>query len=190
MSANTRHVTWLTLLALAACDTGGGGDGASAEDAGGADAGQVDLDADTRDAGGPVVLDVPWRPDATAEWIDERTLIFTVPGPAEWGPYRLGLVEGDGGEIWEGEDCIPGASDGYDICHPVPRSGILTLTSIHPDVGGSIDQFQEAVTTLMYEARAPGLTYVLIRATEQEECWTWGLNPQHYIDAAGCELLE
>lgn len=43
---------------------------------------------------------------------------------------------------------------------------MLTLTSVHPDEGGSIDQLEEGVTTLMNAARAPGLTYVLIRATE------------------------
>jgi hypothetical protein len=193
---NTRHVTWLTLLALAACDTGGGGDGASAEDAGGADAGEVDarvsLECIDEDYPGEDWLAEPPVPIVSAEWTDRRTLVVTISKYAELGPYWFGLAEtgSPGGDGWQGENCFDDTVDDYDLCHPVPPDGVLTLTSVNPDEGGSIDQLEEGVTTLMNAARAPGLTYLLVRTPDLDSCWTWGHDPQFYIDAAGCELLE
>ncbi len=134
----------------------------------------------------------PPAPVAYAEWVDSRTLVVTIAAHAELGPYGFGLVEtgNGGGDGWDGEDCIEGESDGYDICHNVPEDGVLTLTSIHPDEGGTIDQLEEDLTTLMSGPRAAGLTYILIRATEDANCWTWGHDPQHYIDELGCNYLE
>lgn len=133
----------------------------------------------------------PPDPVAYAEWTDSRTLVLSIEQYAELGPYGFGLAETGnlGGDGWDGEDCIEGTSDGYDLCHNVPADGVLTLTSIHPDEGGSIDQLVEDETTLMSGPRGPGLTYVLIRATEDANCWTWGHNPQHYIDELGCNWL-
>lgn len=128
---------------------------------------------------------------ATAEWTDSRTLVVTVTQAVEFGPYFFGLAETGNGEAdgWDGEDCIPGVIDDYDICHPVGEDGRLTLTSIHPDEGGSLDELEEGVTTLMSGPRAAGITYVLVRLSEDENCWTWGHEPQHYIDELGCTPL-
>jgi hypothetical protein len=195
MNTNTRRPTWLTLLALAACDTGGGGDGASAEDAGSADAGEVDarvsLECIDEDYPGEDWLAEPEPPVVSAEWTDSRTLVVTISSGAELGPYYFGLVENAGSaDGWDGEDCIDGVLDDHDFCHMVPADGVLTLTSVHPDEGGTIEELQEDVTTLMNAARAPGLTYVLIRATEDANCWTWGHDPQFYIDELGCNTYE
>lgn len=130
----------------------------------------------------------PPAPVAAAEWTDSKTLTLTISEHADLGPYGFGFAEtgNGGGDGWDGEDCIEGISDSYDICHNVPEDGILTLTSVHPDEGGTIDMLMEDETTLMNGPRAAGLTYVLIRATEDSNCWTWGHNPQHYIDELGC----
>jgi hypothetical protein len=42
----------------------------------------------------------------------------------------------------------------------------------------------------MDEPRADGITYVLLRQTEDDNCWTFGHNPQHYIDELGCNALS
>jgi hypothetical protein len=134
----------------------------------------------------------PPAPVATTEWTDSKTLVLTISEGAELGPYGFGFAEtgNGGGDGWDGEDCIEGDNDGYDLCHNVPAEGVLTLTSVHPDEGGSIDDLEESVTTLMNGPRAPGLTYVLIRATEDTNCWSWGHNPQKYIEALGCNLFQ
>jgi hypothetical protein len=130
--------------------------------------------------------------DATAEWTDSKTLVVTVTEAVEFGPYFFGLAEtgNGGGDGWDGEDCIPGVNDDYDICHPVGEDGRLTLTSIHPDEGGSIADLEEGVTTLMSGPRAAGITYVLVRLSEDENCWTWGHDPQHYVEELGCTPLR
>ena len=131
-------------------------------------------------------------PIVSAEWTDRQTLVVTVSKYADLGPYRFGLAEtgNAGGEVWDGEDCIFGVLDGYDLCHDVPADGVLTLTSVHPDEGGTIDKLEESVTTIANGPRSPGLTYVLIRASDDPDCWTWGHNPQHYLDALGCNQFE
>lgn len=192
VSANTRRMTVLALFALAACDTGGGGVGASAENAGGADAGEVDAGtSDPTDV--EEYEDEDWSydprtPVVSAEWTDRRTLVVTISTYLDLGPYWFGLAEtgSGGGDGWQGEDCL---SDDV-LCHEVPHDGVLTLTSVHPDEGGSIDQLREGETTLMNEARAPGLTYLLVRVSDDENCWTWGHDPQFYIDALGCNTFE
>ena len=133
----------------------------------------------------------PPAPVAAAEWTDSKTLTLTISEHADLGPYGFGFAEtgNGGGDGWDGEDCIPGVEDDYDLCHEVPEAGVLTLTSVHPDEGGSIDDLVESETTLMNGPRAAGLTYVLIRGTEDSNCWTWGHNPQHYIDELGCNNL-
>lgn len=191
MNTNTRHPIWLTPLALAACDTGGA-EGAAAEDAGAADATEIDarvsLECIDEDSPGEDWLAEPPTPTVSAEWTDGRTLVVTISTELDLGPYWFGLAEtgNSGGDGWQGENCL---SDD-DLCHEVPHDGVLTLTSVHPDEGGSVDQLEEGVTTLMNAARAPGLTYVLIRATEDANCWTWGHDPQFYIDALGCNWLK
>jgi hypothetical protein len=134
----------------------------------------------------------PPAPVAASEWTDSKTLTLTISEGADLGPYGFGFAEtgNGGGDGWDGEDCIEGTLDDYDICHNVPADGILTLTSIHPDEGGTIDMLVEDETTLMNQPRAAGLTYVLIRATEDTNCWTWGHKPAHYIDELGCNNLE
>jgi hypothetical protein len=130
-------------------------------------------------------------PFVYAEWVDSRTFVLTIAEHADLGPYGFGLAEtgNGGGDGWDGEDCIDGVGDGYDICHNVPAGGVLTLASIHPDQGGDIDQLFEGETTLMDGPRGPGLTYVLIRNSLDSNCWTWGHNPQHYMDELGCNNL-
>ena len=130
-------------------------------------------------------------PVATAEWTDSMTLMLTISEHADLGPYGFGFAEtgNGGGDGWDGEDCIPGVEDDYDLCHDVPEAGVLTLISVHPDEGGTIDDLVEGSTTLMNGPRGAGLTYVLIRFTDDSNCWTWGHSPQHYIDALGCNYL-
>ncbi|MCK6571084.1 hypothetical protein L6V77_08260 [Myxococcota bacterium] len=136
----------------------------------------------------------PDAPIPTVEWTDEKTLVLTVDPGAENGPYVFGFAEtgNGGGDGWDGEDCIPGVNDGHDICHPVPDDGKLTLTSIHPSQGGpaAVDGIFETLvageTTLMYKTLAPGLTYILIRQADDDNCWVWGHDPDHYNDEFGC----
>jgi hypothetical protein len=161
------------------CGCPGGEGGAGGEGGGGA-------------AGGGGGTPEPPAANFTAEWTDSKTLVVTVTEAVEFGPYAFGLAEtgNGGGDGWDGEDCIPGVNDDYDICHPIAEDGKLTLTSIHPDQGGSIDDLEEGVSTLMDEPRADGITYVLLRQTEDDNCWTFGHNPQHYIDELGCNALS
>jgi hypothetical protein len=127
-------------------------------------------------------------PVATAEWTDAKTLVLTITEHADLGPYRFGFFEfSHGPDGWDGEDCIPGETDGYDLCHHVPADGVLSLTSVHPDVGGTIDALIEDETTIMTGPRAAGLTYVLIRETDPPKCWTWGYSVRRYVDALGCK---
>ncbi len=134
----------------------------------------------------------PGIPRATAEWVTDARLELTIRVAAAAGPYAFGFTETGtgGGAGWDGEDCLPGALNGYDLCHPVPANGILRLDSIHPNVGGvGIDGLEEGATTLMTRFYAPSLTYVLIRRTQPEACWTWGNNPEIYIQGMGCQRL-
>jgi len=161
------------------CVCPGGEGGAGGEGGGGAVGG----------AGGSAE---PPAANATAEWTDSKTLVVTVTEAVAFGPYAFGMAEtgNGGGDGWDGEDCIPGVNDDYDICHPVDEDGKLTLTSIHPEEGGSLDDLEEGATTLMNKPRAAGITYVLLRQTDDDNCWTWGHNPQHYIDELGCNALS
>lgn len=157
-------------------DGGAGGGGMGGDGGGGTPTGGVE----------------PPAPTATTEWTDSKTLVLTITANAEIGPYQFGLAEtgNGGGDGWDGEDCIEGVQDDYDLCHAVPAAGTLTLTSVHPDEGGTIDDLMAGSTTLMNQARAPGITYVLIRDTDDANCWTWGHNPQHYIEELGCNELQ
>lgn len=151
------------------------------------------VDAADEDAGAsgavPCPDAVPVEPDlgaggapdpvATTEWTDSARLVLPITDHADLGPYRFGL--------W---DCIPGEQDGYDLCHHVPANGVLTLRSVHPDEGGTIDELMEDETTLMNGPRQFGLTHILIRWADDSDCWTWGHSPQHYIDALGCSATE
>ncbi len=144
----------------------------------------------TAGAGGTGELPAP---TATAEWTDSKTLVVTVTAHADLGPYGFGFAEtGNGMDGWDGEDCLEGTKDDYDICHSIPENGVLTLTSIHPEEGGMLSQLVEDETTLMNKAREDGITYMILRSDAESGmmtgCWTWGHNPQHYIDE-GCNNL-
>ena len=132
-------------------------------------------------------------PTATAEWTDSKTLVVTVTTHADLGPYGFGFAEtGNGMDGWDGEDCLEGTKDDFDICHSIPEDGVLTLTSIHPEEGGMLSQLVEDETTLMNKAREDGITYMILRSDAESGmmtgCWTWGHNPQHYLDE-GCNAL-
>jgi hypothetical protein len=130
-------------------------------------------------------------PVATAEWTDSAHLVLTITAHADLGPYRFGLDEfSEGSDGWDGEDCLPGELYGYDLCHHVPPNGVLSLRSVHPDEGGTIEQLVEDETTLMNGPRQDGLTYVLIRETDPPRCWTWGYSVRLYVDALGCSAWD
>jgi hypothetical protein len=162
----------------------------------------VDADADAGPDGAAASPDAtPVEPDlgaggtpdpvATTEWTDSAHLVLTITEHADLGPYRFGLWDfSEGGAGWDGEGCIPGETDGYDLCHHVPADGVLTLRSVHPDEGGTISELMEDETTLMNGPRAAGLTYVLIRETDPPKCWTWGYSVRHYVDALGCTAWD
>jgi hypothetical protein len=123
-------------------------------------------------------------------WLDGMTLVVAVGVGREFGPYRFGLAEtGNGDDGWDGEDCIPGDRYGYDLCHHIPAEGTLVLASIHPEVGGSLEQLEEDLTTLITPGLGDGVTFVVLREAGNTPCWTWGHDPQHYMDELGCAPL-
>lgn len=128
----------------------------------------------------------PTDPVVTLSWDAEGAHLRVVDG-AENGPYLFGLAEtGLGQAGWYGEDCIEGLSGGVDVCHSVPESGMLDLVHV-----GSVDEVTDG-QTLLSEDSALGLTYVLIRDTEESlGCWTWGHDPAFYADPPlGCSIVE
>ena len=120
----------------------------------------------------------PADPTVSLAW-DGDNIVLKVVTSAENGPYLFGLAETGNGDMgWYGEDCIDGVRNDHDICHEVPANGELTL------VKSPIGEIETEGKTLVGAALAPGLTYVLIRDTEDNAgCWTWGHNTTFYKDA-------
>jgi hypothetical protein len=87
----------------------------------------------------------------------------------------FGLAEtGAGADGWYGEDCSTG-----DYCHPAGTAGV-TLSSVHPDVGGAgLDAVESGVTTLLWAGLDASITYVVIDG-DTTECWAWGNEPGYY----------
>jgi hypothetical protein len=127
--------------------------------------------------GGDLPPPPPADPELSAVWTATNVTV-TLHTSAENGPYQLGLTEtGNGVNGWQGEDCI-----GESACHPIPANGVLTLTDV-----AMIPEVMPGSTTLLAEGLSMGVTYVVIRDTaENQGCWTWGHNPQHYRAWLGC----
>jgi hypothetical protein len=90
-------------------------------------------------------------------WTDDgSTLEVSVSNPHVDG-YFLGLAEtGSGANGWYGEDCEGDTS----ICHDMGSSNSLSLSSVHPDVGGGgLDDVVAGSTTLMHVGLWAGVTY-------------------------------
>ena len=128
--------------------------------------------------GGAGGAEPPADPTVSLAW-DGDNIVLKVVTSAENGPYLFGLAEtGLADDGWYGEDCIDGVRNDHDICHEVPANGELTL------VKSPIGEIETEGKTLVGAALAPGLTYVLIRDTEDNAgCWTWGHNTTFYKDA-------
>jgi len=131
--------------------------------------------------GGAQVV-APADPELSANW-SAAGLELVLHTSAENGPYKFGLAEtGNGENGWYGEDCVPGEKNGLDACHPIPAEGMLMLRDV-----ATIPEVAEGTDSLLGEAEKDGVTFVVIRSTDENQgCWTWGHNPQYYKDALGC----
>jgi len=185
MKFEKKLVAMCAVLALgtAACDVEDTGDtdgGAGGAPIGGA-AGGATGGATGGTTGGTVVAP-PADPELSATW-SAAGLEVTLHTSAENGPYTFGLAEtGNGENGWYGEDCVPGVKNGLDACHPIPENGMLMLADVATPA-----EVAPGMATLLGEGLSSGVTYVVIRATEENQgCWTWGHNPQYYKDALGC----
>ena len=90
-------------------------------------------------------------------WTDDgNTLEASVSNPHVDG-YFLGLAEtGSGEDGWYVEDCVGDDA----ICHDMGPSSSVSLTSVHPDVGGAgIDAVAGGSTTLFHSGLWAGVTY-------------------------------
>ena len=90
-------------------------------------------------------------------WTDDgNTLEASVSNPHLDG-YFLGMAETGSGDLgWYGEDCIGDDAE----CHDMGVADTLSLTSVHPDVGGGgIDAVVPGSTTLFYAGLWAGVTY-------------------------------
>ena len=91
-------------------------------------------------------------------WADSgNTLEASVSNP-HVGGYFLGLAEtGSGADGWYGEDCVGEDSQ----CHDMGANDSLSLTSVHPDVGGAgVGAVAPGSTTLFHSGIWSGVTYV------------------------------
>ena len=119
----------------------------------------------------------PPDPTVSLAWEGDN-LVLQVTTSAEHGPYLFGLAETGNGDMgWYGEDCIDGVRNDHDVCHSVPENGELILTK------APIADIETEGYTLVGPAVAAGLTYVLVRDTEENAgCWTWGHDTRFYGD--------
>ena len=114
----------------------------------------------------------------SVSWPDDSTLEVTVAGLDEGGLFGLAETSfGDSG--WYGEDCIVG------ICHPV-INGTNTLTSVHPDMGGSgPDGVSSGSTTLFHGGIHANITYAVFDAITDYCVYCSGDDCGYYADF-GC----
>jgi hypothetical protein len=99
--------------------------------------------------------------------------------------WQLGLAQtGLGGDPYFGEDCVPGESSGLDVCHPIPADGNLRLLSVERR-----RSVRAGESTFVNRQTAAGLTYMLQNLNDPESCFTFGGEPEYYVEALGCELL-
>lgn len=122
----------------------------------------------------------PLPVSVSGAWVDQSTYTLTIVNGV--GSYELGFAQTGAAPNWYGEDCITAES----ICHPTSATG-LTLTSVHPVVGGGgIPEVAAGSTTLLYADLDAGLTY-LVRDTASTACWVWGQDTSYY-DSLGCTV--
>jgi hypothetical protein len=99
--------------------------------------------------------------------------------------WQLGLAQtGLGGDPYFGEDCVPGESSGIDVCHPIPADGNLRLLSVERR-----RSVRAGESTFVNRQTAAGLTYMLQNLNDPESCFTFGGEPEYYVETLGCELL-
>jgi hypothetical protein len=99
--------------------------------------------------------------------------------------WQLGLAQtSPGGEPYLGEDCVPGASNGIDVCHPTPADGGLRLLSVERR-----RSVRAGETTFVNRQTAAGLTYVLQKRNDAASCFTFGGEPEYYLQSLGCEPI-
>lgn len=110
-------------------------------------------------------------------WVDQSTFTLTITNGLN--NFELGMAQTGAYPYWDGEDC-----QADNICHPTSATG-LTLTSVHPVVGGGgINDIVAGSTTLFYADQADGITY-MVRDPVSSACWVWGQDKAYY-DALGC----
>ena len=124
------------------------------------------------------------RPVVELDW-DEVGLKLQVKsfGGERW---QLGLAQtGLGGDPYFGEDCVPGESSGIDVCHPIAADGSLRLLSVERR-----RSVRAGETTFVNRQTAAGLTYMLQNPNDPASCFTFGGEPEYFVEALGCEGLQ
>ena len=148
------------------------------DDAGGT-GGTVGTDAavgGTPVVGAPIII-IRWDGDVIAHANDTNTLTVAIDDGDETHAYRLGMAQTGAANGWDGEDCLPGALDGKDVCHEVGEDGAL-ISSVSSAAGVDNDH------TLLFRAsdEANEITYVVIQ-TDTGHCWSFGNDPTWYTES-------
>ena len=115
----------------------------------------------------------------SVEW-QEESIVLSLNTFDEMGSYYFGMAQTkySNPNQWTGEDCHLGFStenETFSYCHPA-RTGIaLTYGSAYTDV---IEGFSSHFAGPQFSEE---VTYI-IKESISGCCWTWGDNPEYYID--------
>jgi hypothetical protein len=136
------------------------------------------IEEDTAQECSELSLNVEWQ---------EENLILVLNTFDEMGSYYFGMAQTkySNPNQWTGEDCHLGfttENDTFSYCHPA-RTGItLAYGAAYTDV---IEGFSTHFAGPQFSDE---VTYIITESIS-ECCWTWGNNPEYYIDL-DCILLE
>lgn len=136
--------------------------------------GDADADSDT-DADSDSDADSDADPTFDVSW-NSNGMTLSIDGGS--GGYMLGMNEmGDSEAGWHRESCVEYV-DGYRACHDdVPKGGITLQTAY------DYTEVEANVSTLFSNSTDSGVTYAVFG---DDGCWTWGEDPDWYIDEADC----